>query len=278
MIAHVWMRFRAALLVFVVILCAPNLHAGDELDDGSRFPDIHVVFDELDEPYLRVGANVDHAVVDSVREGMTVDEVAYRLGGPESVKHHDEVSDWHYNINLPFSGSDSVVVCQYRVEFDADGYVSTTDWRRRHCESLFTGVAPRSAELVTLSSDVLFDFDSHEVTAEGRKELEELARQLKQSYEEPLITLVGHTDRIGSDDYNLELSERRVASVRRVLSDQGIARDAIVAEGRGSREPVVKCDADTYSEAQLKECLRPNRRVEIEVLDRVARSAQQTRR
>ena len=71
----------------------------------------------------------------------------------------------------------------------------------------------------------------------------------------PEIAVVGHTDRVGSDQSNDALSLRRAELVRRELLGRGIAADNIQASGRGEREPLVPT-ADGVSEPR-------NRRVEI---------------
>jgi len=71
----------------------------------------------------------------------------------------------------------------------------------------------------------------------------------------PDVVVVGHTDRVGSDQSNDALSLRRAELVRRELMSRGIANENIQASGRGEREPLVPT-ADNVSEPR-------NRRVEI---------------
>jgi outer membrane protein OmpA-like peptidoglycan-associated protein len=71
----------------------------------------------------------------------------------------------------------------------------------------------------------------------------------------PDVLVIGHTDRVGSDAFNDELSRQRAEVVRRALVARGVAAQNIVVVGRGEREPIVPT-ADGVSEAR-------NRRVEI---------------
>ena len=73
----------------------------------------------------------------------------------------------------------------------------------------------------------------------------------------PDVLVVGHTDKVGSDQYNDALSRQRAGVVRAGLIDKGIASDNIVAVGRGKREPIVPT-AEGIAEPL-------NRRVEIVV-------------
>jgi len=110
--------------------------------------------------------------------------------------------------------------------------------------------------LVTFDSGILFDFDSAELRPEARTNLANLARSL-QEFDKTSVMLVGHTDAIGSEDYNQRLSERRARAAAEFLIAQGVARDRIVAIGRGELEPVASND-DEWGRQQ-------NRRVEVAI-------------
>ncbi|MBX3645268.1 MAG: OmpA family protein [Rubrivivax sp.] len=71
----------------------------------------------------------------------------------------------------------------------------------------------------------------------------------------PDVLVIGHTDRVGNDAFNDQLSRQRAEVVRKALVARGVAAQSIVVVGRGKREPIVPT-ADGVSEAR-------NRRVEI---------------
>ncbi|MDD9840548.1 porin OmpA, partial [Escherichia coli] len=74
------------------------------------------------------------------------------------------------------------------------------------------------------------------------------------------------TDRIGSQNYNLPLSEKRAQSVVDYLVSKGIPANSISAEGRGKENPVTGNTCDNIkARAALIDCLAPDRRVEIEI-------------
>ena len=114
-----------------------------------------------------------------------------------------------------------------------------------------------------LSADALFAFDSANLSATGRAKLDELLHGLSASAAQETLNIIGYTDRIGSDAYNMELSQRRAQSVRNYLVQRGIPAATIHAEGRGNSAPLVQCD--DAAGAALLDCLAPNRRVEIVV-------------
>ncbi|MFQ5736510.1 MAG: OmpA family protein [Thermodesulfobacteriota bacterium] len=91
---------------------------------------------------------------------------------------------------------------------------------------------------------ILFDTDKAEVKPESKQALGEIAKLLKQRAELKLY-VVGHTDSVGSLDYNLDLSRRRAASVVKVLvQDYGIDRKRLKPAGVGPLAPVLANSSD----------------------------------
>lgn len=126
--------------------------------------------------------------------------------------------------------------------------------------------APRPvAQKITLSADVLFNFDKSALKPEGKQKLDELVGKISGINLEVIIA-VGHTDRIGSVAYNQRLSVRRAESVKRYLVSKGIEANRIYTEGKGKSQPVKMCPRHMKSVKALIACLAPNRRVEIEVI------------
>jgi outer membrane protein OmpA-like peptidoglycan-associated protein len=109
---------------------------------------------------------------------------------------------------------------------------------------------------VSFESGILFPFDSDVIRPEGRENLRQLAVSL-QRYPETEVLIVGHTDSVGSDQYNLGLSNRRAESAKSFLVSQGINPGRIRTSGRGESEPI----ASNETEAGRQE----NRRVEVAI-------------
>lgn len=120
--------------------------------------------------------------------------------------------------------------------------------------------APRF-EKYTLSATELFTFDSSAVNLPQAK-LEEITTAIKGTGSPRQVVIVGYTDRLGSDEYNQKLSERRALAVKEYMVNRGVAAERLVAEGKGEADPVVECT--DKNKAALIKCLTPNRRVEID--------------
>ena len=122
---------------------------------------------------------------------------------------------------------------------------------------------------ITLSTDVLFRFNSAELRPGAHEKLDELA-QTMQGAEVDRIVAIGHADRIASEKYNEELSRKRAEAVKDYLvKERGVDAQRVETEGRGESQPVAQCGKmgpERGSNQKLVACLQPDRRVEIEVL------------
>lgn len=114
---------------------------------------------------------------------------------------------------------------------------------------------------VVLEGEVFFAFDSDELTEEGEELIVDLASQIADTAQAGTVTITGHTDEIGSDEHNDELSADRAEAVRSVLEEAADRSDlTFEVEGRGSRDPVAPNEIDGRDNPDGRE---RNRRVEI---------------
>ena len=115
--------------------------------------------------------------------------------------------------------------------------------------------------VMSLGSDSMqFNFDNATLRPENRELLSKIVGILLTSKNYG-IYVYGHTDDIGSEEYNLDLSEKRAQTVREYLTENGIAPEIITSKGFGKSRPIVP---GTSAEARAE-----NRRVEIGIVDTV---------
>ncbi len=130
-------------------------------------------------------------------------------------------------------------------------------------------VAPAvTKETFVLLSDTLFRFDKSgrdEMLPGGRERLNAIAQRLKGYQSIATLNVVGHTDRLGSDQYNDPLSANRAATVKALLESLSVKAASAQASGKGKREPVTTACSDKLPREKLIQCLQPDRRVTIEV-------------
>lgn len=130
--------------------------------------------------------------------------------------------------------------------------------------------APAGAK-ITLAADTLFAFNKADLKPEGKAALDNVVNQAK-ALKVEVIVAVGYTDRIGSDAYNLKLSQRRAAAVKTYLVSKGIPADKIYTEGKGKANPVTGTTCNKIggpqngSNKKLVDCLQPDRRAVLEII------------
>ncbi len=117
--------------------------------------------------------------------------------------------------------------------------------------------APEAVKKKIVLRNVHFDFDKSDIRPDARPVLDEAVQILKDQSAVAVI-VAGHTDSIGTDEYNMKLSLRRAGAVRDDLVKHGIAASRIKTEGFGESKPVASNDTPE-GKAQ-------NRRIEVVLL------------
>lgn len=116
----------------------------------------------------------------------------------------------------------------------------------------------------TLDVQTLFGFDEATLDPQAKETLDELANRLDRFTAVETVRITGFTDRIGPEDYNLLLSQRRAEAVAEFLKENTeISPARFEVQGLGQADPIETCDGLTGG--ALIECLRSNRRVEVEI-------------
>lgn len=236
-----------------------------------------------------------------VKAGMTKDQLYQLLGRPHYDEVW-RPREWNYlfHFHTPGVGTDDVTTCQFKVLFDKNKFTRSFYWNPvdpidgacppaleaptiikeviiKEVPAPVVPVQPAPVQPVqpaapklqryTLNADALFVFDKHslhEMLPQGRRDLEELAARLKTFDELNAVIVTGHTDRLGSDAYNIRLSRNRADTVVNYLVSQGIPANIIRSYGVGESEQIKQC-SDSLPRPQLIDCLQPNRRVTVDV-------------
>jgi outer membrane protein OmpA-like peptidoglycan-associated protein len=148
---------------------------------------------------------------------------------------------------------------QQRVAAEAAASREEAEAARRQAAELERQVAELNAReterglLITLG-DVLFETGRADLKGGATNNLARLATFLNE-YDDRQVIIEGHTDNVGADDYNQQLSQRRAEAVKSFLQAHGIAASRISASGKGESQPVSSNDSSTGRQQ--------NRRVEV---------------
>ena len=180
------------------------------------------------------------------------------------VPHFSEIRgarEWNYILQRPEYTPENRAVCHLKLIYGDDNRVAAKYWLPEDCARVYDA---EQVQPFRLAADALFDFGSATLKANATGALQDVLHKLDAADKTARITVTGHTDRLGSDAYNRELSRRRAEAVRDYLVRGGIASSRIHAAGLGSTHPLSDCRDDQPREALIA-CLQSDRRVEIRV-------------
>jgi len=111
--------------------------------------------------------------------------------------------------------------------------------------------------------DVLFEFGKADLTGDARAKTRDIAGVLSNQAQGRRISVEGHTDSVGSDAYNQQLSERRAQTVASALENTGVSNQRVTTKGYGKRYPVVPNTNPDGTDSPAGRA--KNRRVEVVV-------------
>lgn len=260
-------KFSAVVCLSLSILTAKasneTIAYEDAIVSASQFD--HGMLQNIEAQYIAT-------FIPSVKVGDTQKDISSLLGTPYSVEHSAEEVLWDYNVSIPTSNA-TFMGCQYRLSFDSNGILESADWRKSVCDLMYrqfivsgASVDDPRVEVFSLMSDVLFDFNEYRLTTSGQQEVDSFINQLLSKYHNPVVTITGHTDLLGSNQANMNLSKLRAREVGKRFLEEGLSKQNLLIKGVGETSPVVVCEDDQRDDALL-DCLMPNRRVEIEIYE-----------
>lgn len=192
------------------------------------------------------------------------------------IGHTDSVGDADYNIGLSKRRAEAVAAYLASTGVDSAKLrilgrgetdpIASNDTKEGQAENRRVEIVvigePRALDNIRFPSVALFPRRSAELTETGRAVLDKNISDARVMLDRSVfIEVVGHTDDVGDDAYNMDLSEQRAAAVSQYLIEAGVDASKIVAVGAGESLPIA---TNTTEQGRVE-----NRRVEVLVLGRV---------
>ncbi|MDA3055313.1 MULTISPECIES: OmpA family protein [unclassified Campylobacter] len=249
----------ALALAGILFFSGCTTRISDNIPDNGVMQWDDVTFPDPEKTWIDAPTHPNSENLGKIEKGMSKDQIYFLIGHP----HHQEglyaVREWDYLFNLKKKAGDVDKICQFKVIFDKDYKVGSTFYNPKGC----AGVPPVQLQNQNLEieTDLLFDFDKDIIKADGYEKIAQKANEIDKKMVQK-VQVLGYADRLGDESYNQTLSQKRANAVKNELVKQGIPADAIIVAGMGTTDQVVSCNG--IKGAELKECLRPNRRVIIQ--------------
>lgn len=218
----------------------------------------------------------------NVAPDMTKNQVYALLGHPHFSEGIGKVREWDYIFNFRQTDNQAIQTCQYKIIYNPNMRLQNAYWKPESCAQKLDIAAMQRQVMVEktieklvpgleltktqMSADGLFEFDQSTIAhlrPGGIEKLNRLSENLLSGGEITQLKIIGHTDRLGDDAYNMKLSEARAETIRQYLVSKNIPAERISARGAGKSMPLVECKQSKRDETLIR-CLEPNRRFEIE--------------
>jgi OOP family OmpA-OmpF porin len=113
------------------------------------------------------------------------------------------------------------------------------------------GCVPGDIIRMELSSSVYFDFDKAVLKQGGKDALKEMVEKVVATHAVKEVQIIGHTDSVGSTDYNQKLSERRAKAAADYMISLGVPAEKVTAIGKGESEATGKTKADRAKDRKV---------------------------
>lgn len=258
--------------------CATSVSklSSDGNSDAIIFPDIKK------DAWVKEGIFPNIENLRNVAPDMTKDQIYALLGHPHFSEGIGSVREWDYILNFRKNGGTDVETCQYKIIYTPGMRLRSTYWKPASCVAWLNPPVVQAQTVVEkivekdvpgpevikmqIGTDGMFAFDKSAIAdlrPGGIEKLNQVSNELLAGGDIVQLKIVGHTDRLGNDDYNQKLSQARANTIRQFLIAKNIPAEHIIASGVGKSMPLVECPQSKRDEALIR-CLEPNRRFEIE--------------
>ena len=122
---------------------------------------------------------------------------------------------------------------------------------------------------ITIKLNIYYDFDKYRLSDSARQVVDSMVLPLFDLFPNGIVEIGSHTDNKGSDEYNIDLSQKRSESVVSYLVSKGISPDRLVAKGYGMRIPIApNTNSDGTDNPEGRQL---NRRTEFKIVGEVSK-------
>ncbi|QWD76524.1 OmpA family protein [Polynucleobacter sp. MWH-UH24A] len=168
------------------------------------------------------------------------------------------VDNWVNSTGTPWRNGDGTLCWRDATWTPATAAPNCDGWLAPKPAAAPAAASKVTQKKITLQADTLFDFDKSTLKSAGVATLNKLAQDIKKMKLEVVI-IVGYTDSVGTDAYNIALGQRRANAVKAFLTnDGGVEATRVYTESKGKADPVA---SNATAEGRAK-----NRRAVIEVV------------
>ncbi|MDN3524561.1 outer membrane protein assembly factor BamE [Halomonas sabkhae] len=185
--------------VMKIAPCAVCVMVSGVLSGCAGTTTTQAAFPEPDNAYFRPGTLESPEAVMAIEPGDGRDRVRELLGTPHFSAGFAEERAWHYLFDLEARGDHEPMRCQYRLAFDSEGRVERADWRSARCKLRFSNWQAEPIEGKGVVQNYRLPLESSftedgELTAEGRRLLEEFTRLLKRDFRSPSLAVASYPE------------------------------------------------------------------------------------
>ena len=232
--------------------------ASDQLENNGKKLDIY----EIDLPINlqpRTRMVYSPGRVYDIKTGKPLQARVEIFEGATNARHFESISDAANGSFVAFLPENSQLATPnsqliFALSAQREGYLPYTMSITSPGDSILVGLTRIALGNSITLNNLYFDYDSDKILPNSYAEIQRLMLFLKQN-KNIKIKIVGHTDNQGSNAYNLDLSRRRAEALMNALIQKGISADRLIAEGKGSTQPITTNDTE--------EGRAQNRRVEV---------------